>query len=403
MCFTQFLQNHRKYLQELLEELSKKKKDQIRSINGQLEKILSDLISLQMKSIIDSQMKTEYDRQVSEKTSGLVQQIRRLTDQIAFIESLIQKLALSPVEITGDEQTFLIRLFLASKLSVPDSMVSTLDKYLKNIGLMWNTILLSLYRFIRVHFWLQEFVVRVFLFRLRQEKDFYDATYLGHVTFDVKRGKREEFKELTEKLMDNAKKQSIEYRDTFQSMISEFEIEQLKSDFLECSAQFGKQNIYFSSIDDFIFDGKKDSDSLNPLLDSLLAFESKFLSQKEKFTVFDREFHKFLKETEDTLQAIFGMHSDSETRSFGDSHEHWGGYKYDQPFPEIKTLIKTMKDVLLNKCQKDCDCQPVTNPYDPRLRRSSNVQIVHKPVVLTPEMEQQISECSSNLNKYLNE
>ena len=402
MYFTQFLQNHRKYLQELLEELSKKKKDQIRSINDQLEKILSNLISLQMKSIIDSQMKTEYDRQVSEKTSGLVQQIRRLTDQIAFIESLIQKLTLSPVEeITGDEQTFLIRLFLASKLSVPDSMVSILDEYLKNIRLMSNTILLSLYRFIRVHFWLQEFVVRVFLCQTGQEREFYETTYSGFITFSVKNGKKEDFNRLTEKLMDGAKKHCIEYRDTFQSMISALEFEQLKSDFLECSAQFAKRISGFSSIDDFIFDGEKDSDSLNSLLASLLAFESKFLSQKEKSTVFDREFHKFLKETKDTLEAIFGMHSDSETSSFGDSHKLWESYNYDQPFHEIKTLIETTKSVLFKKCQKDCDCQPPTHAYDPRQRRLPQHQIVHKLIVLTPEMELEIGQCSAKLQKFL--
>jgi hypothetical protein len=279
-------------------------------IEQELEKILIRLIHLQIESLTKPEKKDEYERQVSEKTSELVQQIQRLTDQIAFIESLIQKLAQSPVEeIADDEQTFLIRLFLASKLSDPDSVIATLDGYLKNIGLMWNTIILSLYRYIRVHFSLQNFVVRVFLFGLCQEKDFYETTSSGFVTFDVKRGKREEFKEIMDELIDDAKKESIEYRDTFQSMISEFKIEheQLKSDFLECSAQFVELISCFSSIDDFIFDGKKDSDSLNPLLDSLLAFESKFLSQKEKFTVFDRKFDKFLKETEDTLQAIFEM------------------------------------------------------------------------------------------------
>jgi hypothetical protein len=390
MCFTQFLQSNIKLFQELLKELSKKKKDQIRSIEGKLEKILSDLISLQVKSIISLQVKTEYDRQVSEKTSELVKQITRLNEQIAFIESLIQKLALSPVEeITGDEQTFLIRLFLASKLSVPESMVSILDDYLKKIGLMSKTIDISLYRFIRVHFWLREFVVRVFLCQTGQEREFYETTYSGFITFSVKSGKKEEFKRLTEKLMDGAKKHCIQYRDTFQSMISALEFEQLKSDFLECSAQFAKLISGFSSIDDFIFDGEKDSDSLNSLLASLLAFELKFLSAKEKSTVFDREFHKFLKETEDTLQAIFGMHSDSETSSFGDSHELWGSYKYDQPFADIRALIENLKDVLLKKCQKDCVCQ-----------RHRDREIAHKLVVLTPEMEQIIFQCSAELEKF---
>jgi hypothetical protein len=404
MRFTIFLQTNCKCIQDLLEKLLKKKKVQKWPIEQELEKIFIKLIPLLIESLTNREKKDEYERQVLEKTSGLVQQIQRLTDQIAFIESLIQKLAQSPVEeIADDEQTFLIRLFLASKLSDPDSVIATLDGYLKNIGLMWNTIVLSLYRYIRVHLQLQNFVVRVFLFGLRQEKDFYETTSSGFVKFNVKSEKKIACKEIMDELIDDAKKESIEYRDTFQSMIYEFEIEheQLKSYFLECSAQFVELISCFSSIDDFIFDGKKDSDSLNPLLDSLLAFESKFLSQKEKFTVFDRKFDKFLKETEDTLQAIFEMDSDSETSRFGDSHEHWESYKYDQPFPEIKTLIETTKGVLLNKCQKDCDCQPVTNLYDPRLKRSPHDPIVHKLVVLTPEMEQEISQRSLELNQIL--
>ena len=95
------------------------------------------------------------------------------------------------------------------------------------------------------------------------------------------------------------------------------------------------------------------------------------------------------------------MHSDSETISFGDSNDNWRGYRYDQPFSKIKTLIKTTKGVLLNKCQKDCDCQPVTNPYDPRLKRSPHDPIVHKRVVLTSEMEQEISQRSLELNQIL--
>jgi hypothetical protein len=401
MCFTHFLLCKKKPFQELLNELLKKKKDQIRLIEGKLKNILSDLIPLQVKSLISLQMKIEYEKQVSEKTSELLQQVTRLNEQIAFIESLIQKLALSSVEITGDEQTFLIRLFLASKLSDPDSMVSILDGYLKNIGLMWNTILLSLYRYNRVHFWLQRFVVRVFLFQKGIEKEFYERAYFGFVTFDVKSEKEEKYNKLMKELIDDAKKKSSQYRDTFQSTISALEFEQLKSDFIECSAQFAKLISDFSSIDDFIFDGEKDLNSLNLLLDSLLAFESKFLSEKEKFSVFDREFDKFQKETENTLEAIFGMDKDSDTSHFGDSQELWRNYKYDQPFADIKALIETTKGVLFKKCQKDCDCQPITNPYDPRIGRDRRHQIVHKPVVLTPEMEKQICDVSANLQKLL--
>jgi len=396
MCFTNFLQSKKKSFQELLDELLKKEKDQIRSIEEQIEKILVKLIPLQRESITNPEKKSDYNIQVSEKTSELVQQVTRLNEQIAFIESLIQKLALSPVEITGDEQTFLIRLFLASKLSVPDSMVSILDEYLKNIGLMSNTILLSLYRYIRVHFWLQHFVVRVFLFQARKEREFYKKTPFGFLSFDVKSEKEGECNKIMEELIHEAKKQSIQYRDTFQSMISALEFEQLKSGFLECSAQFAKLISDFSSIDDFIFDGEKDLDSLNSLFASLLVFESKFISEKEKFIEFDRKFRTFLKETKDTLQSIFDMHSNSETSLFGESNDLWGSYNYKQPFADIRDLIETTKSVLFKKCYEDCDCQTRTSSYYYRPQ-----QIVHKLIVLTPEMELKIDQWSAELPKFL--
>jgi len=396
MCFTNFLQSKKKSFQELLDELLKKEKDQIRSIEEQIEKILVKLIPLQRESIINLEKENEYKQQVLEKTSELVQQITRLNEQIAFIESLIQKLALSPVEITGDEQTFLIRLFLSSKLSVPDSMVSILDGYLKNIGLMSNTILLSLYRYIRVHFWLQHFVVRVYLCKKGQERKFYEKTYPNFISFNVKSEEKGEYNKIMEELIHEAKKQSIQYRDTFQSMISALEFEKLKLDFLECSAQFAKRISGFSSIDEFIFDGEKDLDSLNSLFASLLVIESKFISEKEKFIEFDCEFRTFLKETKDTLQSIFDMNEDSETTSLADSTQCWESYKYKQPFADIRALIETTKSVLFKKCYEDCNCQTRTSScyYRPQ-------QIVHKLIVLTPEMEQQICDYSAELEELL--
>ena len=397
MCFTNFLQSKKKSFQELLDEFLNKKNDKIRLFKDQLKKILSDLIPLQMESIINLEKELEYKQQVLEKTSELVQQITRLNEQIAFIESLIKKLALSPVEITGDEQTFLIRLFLSSKLSVPDSMVSILDEYLKNIGLMSNTILLSLYRYIRVHFWLQHFVVRVYLFQKGQERKFYEKTYPNFISFNVKSEEKGEYNKIMEERIHEAKKQSIQYRDTFQSMISALEFEKLKLDFLECSAQFAKRISGFSSIDEFIFDGEKDLDSLNSLFASLLVIESKFISEKEKFMEFDRKFRTFLKETKDTLQSIFDMNEDSETTSLADSTQCWiNRCEYKQPFADIRDLIETTKSVLFKKCYEDCDCKTRTSSYDYRPQ-----QIVHKLIVLTPEMELKIDQCSAKLPKFL--
>lgn len=61
MCFTKFLQYYLNYLQELLNELSKKKKDQIKLIEKNFEKILFELIPLQRESITNPEKKDEYD------------------------------------------------------------------------------------------------------------------------------------------------------------------------------------------------------------------------------------------------------------------------------------------------------------------------------------------------------
>ena len=82
------------------------------------------------------------------------------------------------------------------------------------------------------------------------------------------------------------------------------------------------------------------------------------------FIMFDREFQKFMTETEVTLQAIFGKDCELETIDFGDSVFNWNGYKYAEPFPEIKTLIASCspvnRTIPLNVC-KDVNTMVFTN------------------------------------------
>jgi hypothetical protein len=225
--------------------------------------------------------------------------------KIAFIESLIQKLALEIFEeLTCHEQSFLIRLFIASKLSVSDSTVSILDEKLNDIKLVKMLIQLLLYRYIRIHFYLQNSVARIYLCNTHQEYTFYIVEY-SSLLFEVKRDKRDDFDRIIKSLMHNVYIDYTRYNEKFEGLISAFEIEQLKSHFLELSAQFEKKCSTFSSIDDFIFHGEKDSDSLNSLLASLIEFESKFLYENEKIIVFKRKFDKFQKKTEEVLEDIF--------------------------------------------------------------------------------------------------
>lgn len=67
---------------------------------------------------------------------------------------------------------------------------------------------------------------------------------------------------------------------------------------------------------------------------------------------------------------------------------------YTEPFAEIRILIETMNAVLSNECQEDCGC---------KLRESfwSSSQFTHKKIVLTPEMEQKIGQCSAELKELL--
>jgi len=80
MCFIQFLQSKKKPFQELLKELLKKKMVQKCPIEQEVENILSRLITLQKELLInpDEKKTEEYKRQISEKTSKPVDQIRRL-------------------------------------------------------------------------------------------------------------------------------------------------------------------------------------------------------------------------------------------------------------------------------------------------------------------------------------
>lgn len=313
-------------------------------------------------------------------------QERSINDQIAFIESLIQKLASAIVEeeLTLHEKSFLICLFIESKFHELKLYVPILDEYQKKIELMLEIVNISLYRYISIHKFLAFIVVR------RDNPKLYKTLWTSGVSWDVKSESKKEYDELHDKVSGYAKTVCTKYCDYFRGLISEFDFKQLQSEFNELSAQLDEFRPAFSSTTD----SAQGLDSLTSLLALLLEFESKFLSEKEKFLFFEKKFKDFQKQTQAVLQEIIDKDYEYEMRGCGDSEFRMRNTPYTKPFGEIRILIETMNAVLSNECQEDCGC------YLPNSFWLSP-QFTHKPIVLTPEMKQKIGQCSAKLKELL--
>jgi hypothetical protein len=194
---------------------------------------------------------------------------------------------------------------------------------------------------------------------------------------DAKPTNDDKYYELLDNVGVDSKTYCVKHSNSFRDSSSDFVFDEL-------SAVFDIICLGFYSID------TRDLNSLNSLLELLLAFESKFLSEKEKFDVFGRQFKSFQKETQRVLQRIIDSHSDYVMRYCGDSKGRMENTPYTEPFAEMRRLIETMNAVLSNECQKECDCR-----FPTYYRLSS--QIHHKRIVLTPEMEKQIRRYSAEL------
>lgn len=252
MCFTELLKQ-KPLLQKLIDYLLKMKKDQVLSEIVILNKIIDNLRDLQTKSLIDPQMKPEYDELVEKETSQIVKQIQKLNQQIAFIESLNQKLHQSQAP---DEEEFLIRLFLISKLAEPAALKvsSILDEYLKNIELMLNIV---------------------------------------HACLDDKHA------QIKFHILKNAK----EFRT--ENCRFDFKFEELKSLFVECLKQFVELTSHpsFTTTDDFLFSAIN-SKNVKSLLESVLLFEKNFSIEKDKYCSFKGEFDLVYNTANQTIQQL---------------------------------------------------------------------------------------------------
>ena len=242
---------------------------------------------------------------------------------------------------------------------------SILDDLQKNTEIIWELIRVSLYLYIRIHECLAFIVVR----QVQDNQYLYENKWPSGVSWDVISNQRTKHQQLINNVIVDAKKICVEYYKKFQGLISTLEIEQLKLDFIELSAQFPELNSVF-----------------------LNEFESKVLSEKEKYLFFKKEFENFQKQTQEVLQKILDEDYEYEMRGCGDSSELMAKIEYTEPFSDIKILIKTMNAVLSNECQKDCGCHLPKSYW-------SSPQFTHKPIVLTPVMKQQICQCFDELEE----
>jgi len=254
---------------------------------------------------------------------------------------------------------------------------SILDDLQKNTEIRWKLICVSLIRYFNIHESLAFIVVR----QVPDNQCLYEKKWPSGVSWDVISNQRTKHQQLINNVIVDAKKICVEYYKKFQGLISTLEIEQLKLDFIELSAQFQKLNSVFFSTDD--------SEEYSNFLHE---FELKVLSEKEKYLFFKKEFENFQKQTQDVLQEILDEDYEYEMRSCGDSSELMAKIEYTEPFADIKILIKTMNAVLSNECQKDCGCHLPKSYW-------SSPQFTHKPIVLTPEMNKKIGQCFEELEE----
>lgn len=297
---------------------------------------------------------------------------RSSKEKLLFIE-LIQKLAREIVEeMTKEEQSFLIRLFIESKIN---ELKLIIHKCPKKIELMLKIIDVSLLRYNYIFNKLADIVVRL------NNSELYTPIWPSDFSWEVKKEKKREYYELLGEVGDDSKTDCAEHRNYFRDLSSDFVFEELY-------AELDIIRLAFYSID------TRDLNSLNSLLELLLAFESKFLSEKEKFDVFERKFKSFQKETKDVLEQIINSHYQYEMKYCGDSPYCMENTPYTEPLADMRILIETMNAVLSNECQKDCDC------HLPKTHWSSS-QFTHKPIVLTPELVEQIVQHSAELKELL--
>lgn len=124
----------------------------------------------------------DFAKEIGEQMLPFSQSQNRLIEQLAFVESMIQKLSQQKIELTGEEEEFLSRLFLASKLGSPESMKVEFDVYLKKLELMSEIVDLLLYRYHQIMRSSSLYMVHNHLFKTDLAETLYEKTAFGNIT-----------------------------------------------------------------------------------------------------------------------------------------------------------------------------------------------------------------------------
>ena len=376
MNIVEIIQNNPKAIQKMLEDMKLRLQTESNEVQTQSKKILNILFPMLLTDF------PNYQKKVDEQTLPFRQRHNRLIEQLTFVESMIQKLSQPKFELTDNEGEFLSRLFLASKLGSPESMRFEINEHLKKLKLMSDIIYLTLSRYKGIMtMWYSGYVVRAYLCQTGKEQDFYETGLFRSLTWEVKREKDTDYNSLAKELTDSAMKYCVEKRDIFNQYFSDFNFEELMSNFEGCVSEFSEQ--FPIPIIDYVF-SQAESESSNRLLESLLTLETTFLDEKKKLQTFSKQFYEFLNEIKANLTPIFQKQREYETRDFQDCPRLNSGYRYVELYPELKNLIVKLTAVLENKCQDTCKCKRLT-PEDHRRMKQPDIYpgIVHIRVVMT--------------------
>lgn len=395
MSFYQFIQNP-----QVLEEL----KEMLKFTEKHLEQHIAEILKT-VEDIVKSKANTIFDQEFKFFSDNLFvlqgtyrNTYHMLLKRLTLVQSLIPKLSQPQLEFSPDEQGFLIRLFLASKLSSPKLMTSELEQCMKNLKLMFDTIALTLFRYYRIHQCCPEAFVRSYLCSIGKEIEFYDPTTSGSFfTFDVRREKNKEYEDLRKELFDLAKTFCLETYTMFNQQLSTLGFDKLMTDFQLVVSTFS-ENFKGSGLFEFAFNhglfnhGLNKYQIINDLLVSLLTFESRFIEEKQKLRDFSNQFAASLKEILEKIEPIINSHREYETTDFGYAdHQPTPRSSYTEPFEDLGKLAELLTAVLKKKCQQNCDCN---GQWEPKLD-----QIVHKPVVMTEDEMARVDDLVKNVSE----
>jgi hypothetical protein len=237
---------------------------------------------------------------------------------------------------------------------------------------------------------------------MRREDEIYERTLSGSFfSSDVKSGKESDCEQIRKDAFDLAKRVCIEKYNMFRERSSTFKFDKLMTDFeriiLIFSEIFGNQPyLYGRTFNHELIDSR----IMHELFLPLIKIESMFLDEKQNLDDFLSKSYELLKEISEMIEPIINSHREYETTDFGHAdHQPTPRSSYTEPFEESRDLAALLNAVLENKCQQNCDCNHrrfVNGQWKPNLD-----EIVHKPVVMTPDEIAQVGRFVAHFSKEL--